>query len=292
MAISEESNQKNLVQDKASIWFYSPVETLAMLNLSSVTLLCVETRDPKLAEWAIERCLQGVQFAKVILFTDLERIDTRQPGIEYVQAPVINNTNDYSLFLLQEIEPYVQTSHALVIQWDSFITHPQLWREEFLQYDYIGPVWPHHPETAVGNGGFSLRSKRLLQAIQQPGFLYKHPEDYCIVADNQEFLKRHGIQIAPKEIAEQFAVERTCWHEAFGFHGFFNFARVLDDASLKRFLVMLPTSYLGGLDSYDLVTHLIEQNRMMLAKQIIENIPFRWKMRKRFFKAKLWMLTH
>ncbi|QWD87244.1 hypothetical protein AOC06_01290 [Polynucleobacter paludilacus] len=263
-----------------------------MLNLSSVTLLCVETRDPKLAEWAIERCLQGVQFAKVILFTDLERIDTRQPGIEYVQAPVINNTKDYSLFLLQGIEPHVQTSHALVIQWDSFIIHPDLWREEFLQYDYIGPVWPHHPQTPVGNGGFSLRSKRLLQAIKLPGFVPKHPEDYCIAADNQEFLKRHGIQIAPKEIAEQFAVERTHWHEAFGFHGFFNFARVLDDVSLKQFLAMLPTSYLGGLDTYDLVTYLLEQNRMMLAKQIIENIPFRWKMRKCFFKAKFRMLTH
>ena len=263
-----------------------------MLNLSSITLICAETRDPKLAEWAIARCLQDVQFTKVILFTDLERVDTRQADIEYIQTPPIKSTKDYSLFLLQGIESHVQTSHALIIQWDSFIIHPELWKEDFLQYDYIGPVWPHHPETPVGNGGFSLRSLRLLRAIQQPGFVYQHPEDYCIVADNQAFLKRHGIQIAPKEIAEQFAVERTHWHEAFGFHGFFNFARVLDDASLKPFLAILPNSYLGGLDTYDLVGYLIEQNRMMLAKQIIENIPFRWKMRKRFFKAKFWMLTH
>jgi hypothetical protein len=261
-----------------------------MLNLSSVTLLCVETRDPNLAEWAIERCLQGVQFAKVILFTDLERIDTRQPGIEYVQAPVIKNTKDYSLFLLQGIEPHVQTSHALVIQWDSFITHPDLWREAFLQYDYIGPVWPHHPQTPVGNGGFSLRSKRLLQAIKLPGFVPKHPEDYCIVADNQVFLKGHGIHIAPKEIAEQFAVERSKWHEAFGFHGFFNFGHVLNDEQLIEFLEILPNSYLGGLDTYDLVQYLINQNRRELAKKIIRNIPFKWKMHKRYLRVKFWLM--
>ncbi|AWW43986.1 hypothetical protein G6680_04610 [Polynucleobacter paneuropaeus] len=261
-----------------------------MLNLSSVTLICVETRDPKLAEWAIARCLQGVQFARVILFTDLERIDTRQPGIEYVQAPVIKNTKDYSFFLLHGIEPYVQTSHALVIQWDSFITHPDLWREEFLEYDYIGPVWPHHPQTPVGNGGFSLRSKRLLQAIKLPGFVPKHPEDYCIVADNQAFLKGYGIQIAPKEIAEQFAVERTRWHEAFGFHGFFNFGRVLNDRELREFLKLLPEGALSGLDTFDLIAQLRDQRRIAIAKEIARKVKFRWKMRKRFIKLKFWLL--
>ena len=261
-----------------------------MLNLSLITLICVETRDPNLAEWAIARCLQGVQFAKVILFTDLERVNTRQADIEYVQAPLIKSTSDYSLFLLQGIEPYVRTSHALVIQWDSFITHPELWREDFLQYDYIGPVWPHHPETPVGNGGFSLRSKRLLEVMKQPEFLPKHPEDFCIVADNKVFLESQDIKIAPKEIAEQFAVERSGWHEAFGFHGFFNFGHVLNDEQLMGFLEILPNSYLGGLDTYDLVRHLIVQNRTELAKQIIHNIPFKWKMRKHYIKIKFWKM--
>ncbi|QWD05986.1 hypothetical protein G6719_01340 [Polynucleobacter paneuropaeus] len=261
-----------------------------MLNLSSVTLICVETRDPKLAEWAIARCLQGVQFTKVILFTDLERIDIRKSGIEYIQAPPIKNTRDYSLFLLQGIEPHVQTSHALVIQWDSFITHPELWREEFLQYDYIGPIWPHHPETPVGNGGFSLRSKKLLEVMKQPGFHPKHPEDYCIAADNKVFLNNHGVQIAPREIAEQFAVERSKWHEAFGFHGFFNFGRVLNDRELREFLKLLPEGALSGLDTFDLIAQLRDQRRIAIAKEIARKVKFRWKMRKRFIKLKFWLL--
>ena len=41
------------------------------------------------------------------------------------------------------------------------------WRPEFLDYDYIGAVWPHVLDKYnVGNGGFSLRSKALLEACR------------------------------------------------------------------------------------------------------------------------------
>ena len=262
-----------------------------MLNLSNVTLLCVETREPELAHWAIDRCLSGVQFAKVGLITNVDRVNTKRSDIEYVQAPPIRTTKDYSELLLTGIGQYIDTSHVLVIQWDSFVVHPQLWNDEFLRYDYIGPVWPHHPETPVGNGGFSLRSKKLLDTILKTGFIKKHPEDYCICADNKEFLGQHGVSIAPVDVAEQFAVERSLWHDAFGFHGFFNFGRVLNDAQLKAFINILPENYLSGLDSYDLIDSLREQGRVTLAKEIAQKVRFKWKMRKKFIKLKLWQLS-
>jgi len=262
-----------------------------MLNLSNVTLLCVETREPELAHWAIDRCLRGVQFAKVVLITNLDRVNTKRSDIEYVQAPPIRTTKDYSELLLTGIGQYIETSHVLVIQWDSFVIHPRLWSDDFLRFDYIGPVWPHHPDAPVGNGGFSLRSKKLLDAIQKPGFIKKHPEDYCICVDNKDFLAQHGIKIAPIDIAEQFAVERSLWHDAFGFHGFFNFGRVLNDAELKAFINILPENYLSGLDSYDLIASLREQGRLNLAKEIAQKVRFKWKMRKRFIKLKLWQLS-
>ena len=263
-----------------------------MLRLPNVTLLCVETREPELAHWAIERCLNGTQFAKVVLITNLELVKARRPGIDYVQAPTINTTEDYSIFLLTGIDQYVQGTHVLIIQWDSFIIHPELWTDEFLKYDYIGAVWPHHPENPVGNGGFSLRSSRLHEAIKKPGFIQGHPEDYCICADNKAFLEQEcGIRIAPEILAEQFAVERSQWHKAFGFHGFFNFGRVLDDSSLEDFLKILPKYVLSGLDSYDLIAYLREQGRIKLAKMIAQNVGFKWKMRNRYLKLKWWLLT-
>ncbi|QWE18908.1 DUF5672 family protein [Polynucleobacter corsicus] len=262
-----------------------------MLNLSNVTLLCVETRDPELAHWAIDRCLAGTHFAKVVLITNLDLVKNKRADIEYVQAPPIATTEDYSNLLLTGIDQYVVGSHVLVIQWDSFITHPNLWCNEFLDYDYIGPVWPHHPETPVGNGGFSLRSVKLLQAIKRPGFIKRHPEDYCICADNKDFLEKEcDIQFAPSEIAEQFAVERSEWHDAFGFHGFFNFGRVLSDEELTAFLKMIPNSYLKGVDAFDLVNYLLLENKLCLALLIGSRIQFTWKFRMRYLKMKYRLL--
>lgn len=262
-----------------------------MLNLSSVTLLCVETRDPNLAHWAIDRCLSNTQFLNVVLITDLRLVSDQRSDIQYVQAPIIKTTQDYSDLLLTGLNQYVKGSHALVIQWDSFVIHPELWKDEFLSYDYIGPVWPHHPESPVGNGGFSLRSVKLLESIKRPGFVKRHPEDYCICVDNKVFLEQEcDIRFAPVGLAEQFAVERSAWHKAFGFHGFFNFGRVLDDESLRIFITSLPESYLSGLDTYDLVSYLRQEGRLGVAKEIASRVRFRWKMRKRYLKLKFWLL--
>lgn len=259
-----------------------------MLNLSNVTLLCVETRDPELAHWAIDQCLSGTSFAKVVLITNIDLVKNKRSEIEYAQAPPITTTKDYSNLLLTGIDQYVVGSHVLVIQWDSFITHPNLWRNEFLDYDYIGPVWPHHPETPVGNGGFSLRSVKLLQAIRRPEFIKKHPEDYCICADNKEFLEKEcGIKFASIHIAEQFAVERSEWHDAFGFHGLFNFGRVLSDDQLAAFFKMIPDSYLKGVDVFDLIDDLISKNKSDLALSICSRIQFTWKLRKRYISMKM-----
>lgn len=260
-----------------------------MLNLSNVTLLCVETRDPELAHWAIDRCLIGTRFAKVVLITNVDLVKSKRSDIEYVQAPPIKSTKDYSDLLLTGIDQYVVGTHVLVIQWDSFITNPDLWHDEFLNYDYIGPVWPHHPETPVGNGGFSLRSVRLLQEIKRPEFVKRHPEDYCICADNKYFLEKAcGIKFAPSEVAEQFAIERSEWHDTFGFHGFFNFGRVLNDSELRSFIKLVPDNYLNGLDAYELIDSMREQGRLPLAKEIAAKVRFKWKMRKRFVKLKFW----
>ena len=263
-----------------------------MLNLNNVTLLCVETREPELAHWAIDKCLSGAQFSRVVLITNLDRVSNKRPDIEYVQAPPIKTTKDYSELLLTGLDQYVQGSHVLVIQWDSFVIHPELWTNSFLTYDYIGAVWPHHPTTAVGNGGFSLRSVKLLQAMKKPGFVKRHPEDYCICVDNKEFLTQEcGIRIAPTGVAEQFAVERSPWHPSFGFHGFFNFGHVLSDAELTAFIKMLPENYLSGLDVYDLISYLRQESRFEMAKEIAGKVRFKWKMRKRFIKLKFWQLS-
>ena len=257
-----------------------------MLNLPNVTLLCVETRDPELAHWAIDRCLKGVSFAKVVLLTNLDRLAEKRSYIEYVQSPKIQTTKDYSNVLLTGVEEYVRGTHVLIMQWDSFITNPSLWQDCFLDYDYIGPVWPHHPDTPVGNGGFSLRSVKLLKAIKRQGFVKKHPEDYCICVDNKDFLEKEcGIQFAPPELADQFAVERAPWHEAFGFHGFFNFGKVLSDSEINNFLEISLNTIFTNIDVYDLISDLISCDRILMAKTLFRKTRFTLKWRVQYMHA-------
>ena len=295
-----------------------------LLDLSAITLLCVETRDPALAHFAIQKCTQQACFGKMVLITDLNKLSSstddqasnqvedqtedqernqqvdqqadqkvaRLQGVEYVQAPLIKTTKDYSDLLLTGLRQYVAGTHVLIIQWDSFILHPLLWTNDFLQYDYIGAVWPHHPDTPVGNGGFSLRSVKLLEALESPRITKRHPEDFCICDDNKATLENQfGIRFAPAQVAEQFAVERTSWRPAFGFHGFFNFGKALSLDELSAFLDLLPNAYLGGVDTYDLIDYLIESRNTALAQRIWKRVQFKWRYRKRYL-AIAWHLRH
>lgn len=274
-----------------------------MLDLSAVTLLCVETRDPALAHFAIQQCTDQARFNRVVLIADLAKLGNplknslsnpedkqeitqgveRLNGIEYVQAPPIKTTKDYSNFLLTGLRQYVSSPHVLIIQWDSFIIHPEWWTEDYLKYDYIGAVWPHHPKTPVGNGGFSLRSVKLLDALLSPQVPKRHPEDICICIDNRERLeKEFDIRFAPTAVAEKFAVERGDWYPAFGFHGFFNFARALNHEQLSHFLGILPDEYLGAVDTYDLINDLVNKGNYAAANAIFKKTKFTWKMRRQY----------
>ena len=96
-----------------------------MPDLFNVTLLCVETRSPSLALWAMRRCLDQVRFAKAVLITDLA-IDYIYPiDIEIIAAPPITKVDDYSLYILSNLIPLIKGTHVLIMQWDSFITNPQ-----------------------------------------------------------------------------------------------------------------------------------------------------------------------
>jgi len=94
------------------------------------------------------------------------------------------------------------------------------WNDEWLEYDYIGAVWH---DGAVGNGGFSLRSKRLLEALRDERFTAPFfPEDEKICRDWKPLLEKdYGIKIAPPEIAADFSIEGGRYTNQFGFHSFY-----------------------------------------------------------------------
>lgn len=168
--------------------------------------------------------MDRVAFGDVVLFTDCE------PGnltddIRVVRIPRLGSGRDYSLFLLRNLADHIRTGHCLVIQWDGFVLDAANWDPAFLDWDYIGAPWPQFVDGHdVGNGGFSLRSRRLLEACRDRRFVISHPEDVAICRLNREFLEaEHDVRFADRTIAQRFAFERTIPERpTFGFHGVFN----------------------------------------------------------------------
>ena len=143
--------------------------------------------------------------------------------------------------IFQDLHKYFETSYCLIVQADGFIVNADLWKEEFLEFDYVGAPWPdkvqvnpgnwflHLEKNRVGNGGFSLRSRKLVETTAKINFnSLKFPiksEDIIICHYLYKEMIDNGIRFAPPKLAAQFSIESLDnlygqdINSVFGFHG-------------------------------------------------------------------------
>lgn len=196
-----------------------------MLLLPQVTLCCVATTFHEASAAAVARSAQGCHFAAIRFLSD--RIPSGLPsGTEYIGIPPFKSLDAYSHFMLKELHRYIETPFVLSVQWDGFIADVAAWENGFLQWDYIGALWPQFDTDKVGNGGFSLRSQHLLQSTAKANLVAMEVEDTSICRDNRRLLEsQFKIRFAPPEVAQRFSYEAQRPPNAtFGFHGIFNMA--------------------------------------------------------------------
>jgi hypothetical protein len=201
---------------------------MARTELSTVTLCAAASVNVPATLAALQVCMDKLSFADCLLFTD-SPIETDR-ACRVIPIPRLNSSNDYSEFILRRLASHIRTSHCLVVQWDGFVLNADRWDPKFLNFDYIGAPWPQFADLHnVGNGGFSLRSRRLLDACNDPRFRMGEPEDVAICRVNRSLLeKAHGIRIADWRTAESFSFERTAPpFPTFGFHGVFNMVEAI-----------------------------------------------------------------
>jgi len=198
-----------------------------MRDLPGVTLCCVDTAHPALALRALRRSASGIRFARTLFLTD--RVHAAQDIEVRVIAPLASR-EAYSSFVLKTLVEHVDTAHVLLIQWDGYVVNPESWRDEFLACDYIGAKWFWgEPTLRVGNGGFSLRSRKLLSALQDPRIALTGTEDETICRTFRPLLEQeYGIVFGSEQLADAFAFEAAYpIGKPFGFHGLYNFCRVM-----------------------------------------------------------------
>ena len=207
-----------------------------MLELPGVTLLCADTANHALALRALAKSQEGVRFARALFLTDELPSGVAAPAtVEVVRIPPLASRDDYSTLMLKGLRPHVATPHALVIQWDGYVVNPEAWDPAFLDCDYIGAKWYWHDEgMRVGNGGFSLRSRKLIDALEDPRIVLTEAEDTTIGRTFRALLEReHGIRFADEALADRFAFEAAYpIGRPFGFHGLFNFCRTVPSAEI------------------------------------------------------------
>ena len=165
-----------------------------------------------------------------------------------------------------------------MVQWDGFVIDGKRWVDEFWHHDYIGAKWPHaggegEGDFRVGNGGFSLRSKRLLDALTDPDITLNtdENEDEAICVRHREFLeKKYGIVFADERVADRFSAEvGRPVGPTFGFHGVFNFWQVLTDAELIDFAHTAPQAIVVGLGFGSLAKNLVDLKRVAVADAFV-----------------------
>lgn len=153
------------------------------------------------------------------------------PEIQCILSDNINSVPAYSNFCIKLGEFLKDDSYILVCQYDGYPLYKENWTDEFLEYDYIGSPWgtdrPDHKR--VGNGGFSLRSARLIKLVSE---LVPNPngfsEDLVICDVLGDILQQnYNIKFAPISLAMKFSFEHYIperndmqLNECFGFHDF------------------------------------------------------------------------
>ena len=225
----------------------APSTSNVILDLPNVTLVLIDCVAHALSAFALRHTLRLIRPKALILVTDRPQLIPLPDHLCEATLLVrkLDSLSKVAYTLWYEVPLYARTSHLLIMQYDGFVVWPGAWNDKFLQYDYIGAVWPWHETLTVGNGGFSLRSRRLMKHLSANRSSYPigDPEDDRLCRIYRPHLEREGFIWAPDLEAIRFSFERP-WSNprpaSFGFHGIFNLRSILSDHDFATWVSLAP----------------------------------------------------
>lgn len=201
--------------------FEKPISFINKLNLPNVTLVAVATQNVEETLQAILYSCREIEYGSVKLLSHFTPF-CKNENIEFVRINKMKDIDDWSHFIVYELDKYIDTEYVLLVHADGFVVNHKSWRKEFLDYDYIGAPWPMPTDdfsyrdinrniVRVGNS-VSLRSKKLLRLpskLELPweadhGFFN---EDGFLCVKNKHVLEDNGIKFAQIDIAKYFSHE-------------------------------------------------------------------------------------
>jgi hypothetical protein len=209
------------------------------LELPKITAVCMQGVGPnkEMLFREINKRLKLVlpYLLKNFKFHDLILLSPENPnveGINYIYTKPLTY-DEYNTWCLHNLSDYVNTDYCILFQDDGFPLNPECWRDEFLDYDYVGtPITEKmgipFKEEMIGGGGFTLRSKKLIEftkSIPRPNQYGNYlNEDTTIVVEYRDEIVDLGMKICPRDIAKYFSLQNPIYQDitlynTFGFHG-------------------------------------------------------------------------
>jgi hypothetical protein len=202
-------------------------------ELPDVTYVGVLTRNEVTANNSIEKLLRigymtsrHVNFAEKVIYS-AQKVECETYDFKVVKIDSVP-FDHYTGWVLKNFQHLFTTPYMINFHADGMIQNPASWTNDFLKYDYVGAPWPDDFQT--GNGGFTLRSKRLCQLAGQIDVSHHVPqkgiednEDVLICRKYRQYFIDAGCQFAPPELAARFSTEhyspdKKMFHRSFGFH--------------------------------------------------------------------------
>ncbi|WP_250451858.1 DUF5672 family protein [Caballeronia sp. ATUFL_M2_KS44] len=225
-----------------------------MKDFSKITLVSVTgLPDATRAVYALVLSQRQMPGARAVLCSPNAPANLPD-GIEHRKiAPL--SYHEYSWFMMYALWRVVDTEFALIVQDDGWVLDTANWSDDFLDYDYVGPAahvgridseagtrwvthykWgaeldkPGHTVMPVINGGFCLRSRRMMRAlIDHPEIKMTIPapdkfggdaikvewtncalnEDVQLTCVLRPELEAVGLRFAPVEMCLRFGIEHA-----------------------------------------------------------------------------------
>ena len=240
-----------------------------MLKLRDIALVILAGDRIKLSSLALESMAKQFSFDQTLIFANSFMLPPA--GGKIIVKP-FHSVEAATEIAWREILPRLDgnITHILSCHWDGYAINEEKWLDIFRDYDYIGAVWPWHKTHSVGNSGFSLQSKKFLEAIAP--LEMRQPEDAILCREYRPFLeKERGILFAPETVADWFSIEHNPYHKnVFGFHGLWNMLHFLSDERVKEVLDLLAPSQWNNPQIDALATHAMANGRRSLYLHVLD----------------------
>ena len=219
----------------------------------TLSISCIDTLNYEKTLVALKSTLNNTPATRVYWLSDRPCPESLHVPVDWIRIrrfdPAKHVYNHwYSEACLRTIPAVCDTTHNIIIHHDGYGVNGGAWTDEFLEYDYIGAPWLWWPDGEnVGNGGFTLRSRRLYDALLDwrpsykteawpdldPRFFYTDRtgqvtfcEDNLLAGPYRKYLEaNYNLKWAPIELAHRFSIEgsesyASPWFKrSLGFHG-------------------------------------------------------------------------